>query len=80
MVSMVPLKGFVRGGRLKVDVAVDLPDSEVELDFVRVTDPSGLDDESRAKLDASLDRATAQIEAGQGIPGDEFFKKLRARR
>jgi hypothetical protein len=77
---MVPLRGVIRGGRLKVDVAVDLPDSEVDLDFVRVSDPSELDEASRAKLDASLDRANAQIEAGQGITGAEFFKKLRARR
>ena len=80
MVSMVPLKGVIRNGRLKVDVPVDLPDSDVDLDFVRVLDPTDLDDESRAKLDASLDRAAAQIAAGQGIPGEEFFKKLRARR
>jgi hypothetical protein len=80
MASMVPLKGTIRDGWLRVAVPVDLPDGDAELDFVRVTDPSDLDDQSRAKLDASLDRASAQIEAGQGIPGEEFFKKLRERR
>ncbi len=81
MNSMVPLKGIVRGGHLHVDVPVDLPDdTEVDLDFVRVNDPRELPEQERALLDASLDRAEAQIAAGHGITAEEFFKKLKARR
>lgn len=81
MKSMALLKGVVRGGHLRLDVPVDLPDdTEVNLDYACVNDPLELPDDERVLLDASLDRAEAQIAAGRGIPAKDFFKKLNARR
>jgi uncharacterized protein (DUF433 family) len=39
-----------------------------------------LDDEELARLDKSIDTGLAEIEAGKGIPGEELFKELRARK
>jgi hypothetical protein len=45
---------------------------------------AGVDDEmsndERKRLDASLDRALAQADAGQGIPVEQAIAEIRARR
>jgi len=69
------LKARVRGGRLVLDEPVDLPEgSEVELVPADVGD--GLDDDDRARLHAAIERAAAQVRAGQGIGADEAFARL----
>ena len=44
---------------------------------IPVTRPRALEDMSRAELDAKLERAPAQAEAGEGQEAGEFFSALR---
>ncbi len=39
--------------------------------------PVSLDEMTREELDAKLSRALEQAKAGEGIPADDFFTKLR---
>jgi len=70
------LKAHVRSGRLLLDEPTDLPDgSEVQLGVI---DLDELDDNERAKLDAALDEAEAEFEAGQVVSEEELWATLRA--
>ena len=70
------LKAHVRSGRLLLDEPTDLPDgSEVQLGVI---DLDELDDNERAKLDAALDDAEAEFEAGQVVSEEELWATLRA--
>jgi len=60
-----------------VDEPIDLPDgTEVE---IAVADDDEMTPEERAELDASIDRGMEQAERGEGIPAEEFMRRLRAR-
>jgi hypothetical protein len=70
------LKAQVRGGRLVLDEPTELPEgSEVEL--VLADDGDELDDDDRARLDASLQRSAEQFRAGRGIDADQALARLR---
>jgi hypothetical protein len=74
--AMRVLKAHVRSGRLLLDEPTDLPDgSEVQLGVI---DLDELDDNERAKLDAALDEAEAEFEAGQVVSEEELWATLRA--
>jgi hypothetical protein len=74
---MRALKARVRKGRLVLDEPTDLPEgAEVE---VAVLDDE-LTAEERAELHASLDRALAQSESGQGVDVWEYLAQFKARR
>lgn len=74
---MRALKAKVRRGRLVLDEPTDLPEgAEVE---VAVFDDD-LTPEERAELHASLDRALAQSEAGEGVDAWEYLAQYKARR
>ena len=69
------LKIRVEGGRIKVDEPTNLPEgSEVELLIVGGDD---LDDDERAALHASLDRALDDEDAGRVVDTDEFLTEVR---
>jgi hypothetical protein len=69
------LKAKVRGGRLVLDEPVDLPEGS-EVDLLPVDDGDHLDDADRARLHAALDRAEAQLAAGQSVPAAEVLRRL----
>jgi hypothetical protein len=69
------LKARVRGGRLVLDEPTELPNrSEVEL--MIADDSDELDDDDRARLNASLQRSTEQFSAGQGLEATEALARL----
>lgn len=67
-------KAVVQNGRLHMDEPVSLPEGTV-LDLVPA-DYDDLDDEERAKLHASLERAWAEEQAGLGRSGESFLNDL----
>jgi hypothetical protein len=70
------LKAHVRGGRLVLDEPTELPEgSEVEL--MLADDGDELDDNDRARLEASLQRSAEQFRAGRGIDADQALARLR---
>lgn len=81
---MHALKAQVKDGRLRLDEPTDLPEGQVielvPLDEVFLSGGDELDDEERAELHASLDRALDDSEAGRGMDAWEYLKQYRARR
>ena len=82
MASMNSLKAKVQDGRLIHDEPTDLADGTVvelvEADpYAHLDDADDLDDEERAKLHKAIDRGRAELEAGQGIPAEEFVKEIK---
>jgi len=74
------VRARVRKGRLVLDEPTDLPDgSEVSLEVVDDVLDAELGDE-RAALEASMARARAQGERGEGIDGAEYIGQLRSKR
>jgi hypothetical protein len=74
---MGTLRGHVESGRIIVDEPMDLPDgTEVE---IAVADSDDMTPEERAELDASIDRGLEQAARGEGLPAEEFLRRLRAR-
>jgi hypothetical protein len=75
---MQALKARVENGRYVIDEPATLPDgAEVEL---QVLTGDELDDEERAALHASLERAADDSEAGRKMDAWEYLKQYRARR
>ena len=73
---MNALKAHVKNGRIVVDEPTDLPEgAEVELVIVGSDE---LDDEERARLHASLDRALDDEDAGRVVDADEFLAEVQA--
>jgi len=73
------LKGRVTGGRVVVDLPVELP--EGTLVDVAVVDPGDdLDVVERAQLDHLLAQSWAQARAGQTRPANELLNRLRTSR
>jgi hypothetical protein len=60
---------------LVLDEPIDLPDGS-EVDLVPADDGDTLDDGDRARLHEALERALAQVQAGQGVPADEALRRL----
>lgn len=77
-------KAVVKNGRLQLDEPTDLPeDSEVPLfeadPFEHITSLEGLDPETRARLEAALDRGWDEIESGEGLSLQESLRRLESR-
>jgi hypothetical protein len=69
----IRVRGVVQGGRLKVDIPVDLPDNtEVELTEA----PESEFDEEDPLLAAALDRSMEQISQGETVPAEEVLDRL----
>lgn len=66
----------VENGRIKLDEPTTLPDG-AEVELVILTGDE-LDDEQRALLHTSLDRALDDEEAGRFVDADEFLAEVRA--
>ena len=75
---MNSLKARVENGRYVIDEPAALPEgAEVELQVITGDD---LDDEQRAALHASLERAADDSEAGRKMDAREHLMEYRARR
>jgi hypothetical protein len=71
------LKAHVRDGRLVLDEPMELPEG-AEVRVALLDDQ--LDDAERARLDAALDEAEREFEAGEIVTEDELWARLRALR
>jgi hypothetical protein len=71
------LKAHVRDGRLVLDEPLELPEG-AEVRVALLDDQ--LDDAERARLDAALDEAEREFEAGEVVTEDELWARLRALR
>jgi hypothetical protein len=72
------LKARVENGRYVIDEPAALPEgAEVQLQVITGDE---LDDEERAALHASLERAADDSEAGRKMDAREHLKQYRARR
>jgi hypothetical protein len=75
---MSALKARVENGRYVIDEPAALPDgAEVQLQVITGDE---LDDDERAALHASLERAADDSEAGRKMDAREHLKQYRARR
>lgn len=73
------VRARVRKGRLLVDEPTDLPDgAEVSLELVEDVLALEFDPAERDKLEASIEKARAQAEHGEGIDGAALIARLRA--
>jgi hypothetical protein len=76
--GMPALKARVENGRYVIDEPAALPEgAEVQLQVITGDE---LDDEERAALHASLERAADDSEAGRKMDAWEHLKQYRARR
>jgi hypothetical protein len=73
------LKGIVRNGRVVIDEPVNLPEGTV-LDLVLDDEGDDLDEAEREMLRQEIDLACDELDRGEGIPGEEVLKALRAKR
>ncbi len=79
--AMVSIKTRVRGGRIVVDEATDLPDgTEVELVAVMDHAEDALGPDDRKAMERSLAQAAKDIADGNLVDGDEVLARLRARK
>jgi hypothetical protein len=78
MPVMRALRARVENGRYVIDEPAALPEgTEVQLELITGDE---LDDEERAALHASLERAADDSEAGRKMDAWEHLKQYRARR
>jgi predicted DNA-binding antitoxin AbrB/MazE fold protein len=75
---MSTLKARVENGRLRLDEPTDLPEgTEVEVELV-IVGGDELNEEERARLHASLDRALDDEDASRFVDTDDFLAEVRA--
>ncbi|HEX2881704.1 MAG TPA: hypothetical protein VHO25_19395 [Polyangiaceae bacterium] len=74
---MHALKVRVEKGRYIIDEPASLPDG-TELYVVPSNDADGLDGEERAALNAALEEAAQDIDAGRVVAEAEVWARLRA--
>ena len=77
MRDMATLKAVARDGRLITDPVEYADGTVVELAVVSAGED--LTEAELARLDASLAVSRKQLEAGQGVPAEEVFRRLRAK-
>lgn len=75
--SMATLHARVRGGRIVVDEATDLPEG-TELTLVMVDSDDEMTADERADLEAEIERGRTDIAAGRGISGEALLARVRA--
>ena len=54
--------------------------AEVEGYIDMLHDPAAMSDEERSRLDAVLEQGMRELDAGQSVPAEEVFARLRAKR
>ncbi|XXT20983.1 hypothetical protein WME94_05360 [Sorangium sp. So ce429] len=75
--TMLTVRGRVRGGRLVVDEPVELPENtEVELAIADAGDD--LDAADRERLHAAILRGAEQIERGEVVSAEQVLAELSA--
>ena len=74
------LQARVKGGRLILDEPTDLPEGEVVNVVVLEEHGDELDEQQRAALHRSLERAAEDIKAGRVTDADVVMDELRASR
>jgi hypothetical protein len=80
MHDMSPVKAHVRNGHYVSDEPAELPEgTPVNFPIMNVVDAfADMDPEERAELEAELEVAYAEADAGELIDADEVLAKLRA--
>ncbi|MCK6547370.1 hypothetical protein L6R52_16090 [Myxococcota bacterium] len=73
------LRAVVRQGRIIVDEPTSLPEGTV-LELIVDDEADEMDDAERGRLHASMARAWAQYEAGEGRFADDVIARLRPTR
>ena len=74
--TMQAWKAQVKGGRLILDEATNLPEGmEVH---VAIADGDDLDDQERAQLHEAIAAGEAELDAGLGVSEDQLWARLRA--
>jgi hypothetical protein len=81
MVSVSIHKAVVKNGRLVLDEPTDLPEGEVvelqDVDpYTHLDNCDELDDAEREQLHEAISQGLDEIDAGKGIPGEDFLKEL----
>lgn len=76
MPLMSDFRARVVNGRLRLDVATDLPEG-TEVPLVLGDDWDALDDEDRAALEAAIRRSEEQVAEGRVIPAENVLRRLR---
>ncbi|WP_437653486.1 hypothetical protein [Sorangium sp. So ce1182] len=75
--TMLTVRGKVRGGRLVVDEPVELPENtEVELAIADAGDD--LDAADRERLHAAILRGAEQVERGEVVSAEQVLAELSA--
>jgi hypothetical protein len=74
-----PLRAVVKNGTLVVEESTPLPEGQV-FELVPLEIEDTFDDEERAALHRSLERGSADIEAGRTVDAAEFMAKLESRK
>ncbi|MGK3990134.1 hypothetical protein WMF37_05195 [Sorangium sp. So ce291] len=75
--TMLTVRGRVRGGRLVVDEPVELPENtEVELAIADAGDD--LDAADRERLHAAILRGAEQVERGEVVSAEQVLAELSA--
>lgn len=72
------IRAFVRGGRLVVDEATNLPEGTV-LELLPLDPGDWLDDADRAAVHAALADSQADVTAGNLIDAADLLKEIRSR-
>jgi hypothetical protein len=74
---MAILRGHVESGRIVLDEPIDLPDG-TEVEIAALTDDDEMTPEERAEIEADIDAGLEQAARGEGIPAEEFLRRLRS--
>jgi len=74
---MAILRGHVESGRIVLDEPIDLPDG-TEVEIAALTDDDEMTPEERAEIEADIDVGLEQAARGEGIPAEEFLRRLRS--
>jgi hypothetical protein len=69
------VKACVRNGRLVLDEPTDLPEG-TEIELVPLDDLAGMTDEERARVEASLQRAEGDHDAGRLYSQAEMLAEI----
>ena len=65
---------------LALDEAARLEIAHILLESIDAWVDGEMSDDERERLDAALDRSLDQADRGQGIPAEQVFAEIRARR
>ena len=72
------LHARVKDGRYVIDEPAHLPEGSI-IELMPVDHLADMDPGEREALEASIARGLAEADRGEGIPADEFLRRLRAK-